>query len=40
MDQSGIHVAEYLTVLPPKAELKQKLHQALIDAKLRLDNIG
>ena len=38
LDQSGIHVAEYLTVLPPKAELEQKLHQAVINAKLRLDN--
>ena len=38
MDKSGIHVAEYLTVLPSKAELKQKLHQAVINAKLRLDN--
>jgi len=38
MDESGIHVAEYLTVLPPKDELEQKLHQAVINAKLRLDN--
>jgi len=38
MDKSGIHVAEYLTVLPPKAELGQKLHQAVINARLRLDN--
>ena len=38
MDKSGIHVAEYLTVLPPKAELEQKLHQAVINAKLRMDN--
>ncbi len=38
MDESGIHVAEYLTVLPPRAELEQKLHQAVINAKLRLDN--
>ena len=38
MDKSGIHVAEYLTVLPPKAELEQKLRQAVINAKLRLDN--
>jgi len=38
LDQSGIHVAEYLTVLPPKAELEQTLHQAVINAKLRLDN--
>jgi len=38
LDQSGIHVAEYLTVLPPKGELEQKLQQAVINAKLRLDN--
>ncbi|MCK5120399.1 MAG: DUF1016 family protein, partial [Methylococcales bacterium] len=38
MDQSGIHVAEYLTVLPPKAELEQQLHQVVINARLRLDN--
>lgn len=38
MDASGIHVAEYLTVLPPRAELEQTLHQAVINAKLRLDN--
>jgi len=38
LDQSGIHVAEYLTVLPPKAELEQKLQQVVINAKLRLEN--
>jgi hypothetical protein len=38
MGKSGIHVAEYLTVLPSKAELEQALHQAVINAKLRLDN--
>ena len=38
LDQSGIHVAEYLTILPPKAELEQQLHQAVINARLRLDN--
>jgi predicted nuclease of restriction endonuclease-like (RecB) superfamily len=38
MDKSGIHIAEYLTVLPPRAELEQKLHQAVINAKRRLDN--
>jgi hypothetical protein len=40
LDQSGIHVAEYLTVLPPKAELEKMLQQAVINAKLRLDNKG
>lgn len=38
MDKSGIHVAEYLTVLPSKVELEETLHQAVINAKLRLDN--
>ena len=37
LDKSGIHVAEYLTVLPPKAELEKKLQQAVINAKLRLE---
>jgi hypothetical protein len=40
LNQSGIHVAEYLTVLPPKTELEKALHQAVINAKLRLDNKG
>ncbi|EKP0307126.1 DUF1016 family protein [Aeromonas veronii] len=29
LDKSGIHVAEYLTALPPKALLQQKLQQAI-----------
>ena len=29
LDQTGIHVAEYLTELPPKAVLQQKLHEAI-----------
>jgi len=33
MDQSGIHVAEYLTQLPPKKILQDKLHQAISRAK-------
>lgn len=36
LDSSGIHVAEYLTTLPPKALLEQRLHQALERARLRL----
>lgn len=35
---AGIHVAEYLTALPPKAVLEQHLHQAIINAKRRLEN--
>ncbi len=38
LDSAGIHVAEYLTTLPPKEVLKQRLHQAIINAKLRLEN--
>ncbi len=26
LDKSGIHVAEYLTVLPPREQLQAKLH--------------
>jgi len=29
LDQAGIHVAEYLTALPSKELLQQKLHQAI-----------
>ncbi len=36
LDKSGIHVAEYLTALPPKALLQQKLHQAISHNKARL----
>jgi len=38
LDQSGIHVAEYLTELPPKALLQQKLHDAIERSRHRLDN--
>ena len=37
MRQDGIMVAEYWTELPPKAELEHRLHQALIEARERLD---
>lgn len=40
LDQSGIHVAEYLTELPPKALLQQKLHDAIERSRQRLDNRG
>jgi len=36
LDQSGIHVAEYLTVLPPKEILQAKLHKAIEIARNRL----
>ncbi len=38
LDASGIHVAEYLTELPPKALLQQKLHDAIERSRQRLDN--
>lgn len=38
LDASGIHVAEYLTELPPKALLQQKLHEAITRSRQRLDN--
>jgi predicted nuclease of restriction endonuclease-like (RecB) superfamily len=34
--QSGIHIAEYLTALPPREVLENKLHQAITSAKARL----
>jgi predicted nuclease of restriction endonuclease-like (RecB) superfamily len=40
LDQSGIHVAEYLTVLPPKEILQQKLHEAVVRSRQRLENRG
>lgn len=36
LDKSGIHVAEYLTALPPKELLQAKLHEAMISARRRL----
>lgn len=36
LDKSGIHVAEYLTVLPPKDLLQAKLQQAIVNARQRL----
>ena len=38
LDQSGIHVAEYLTGLPPRELLEQKLHEAVTLSKARLEN--
>ena len=35
LDKSNIHVAEYLTVLPPKEVLEKKLHDAIDDANNR-----
>lgn len=36
LDKSGIHVAEYLTVLPSREALKAKLHQSVEVARQRL----
>jgi predicted nuclease of restriction endonuclease-like (RecB) superfamily len=38
LDKSGIHVAEYLTVLPSRETLQAKLHQSIETARLRLQN--
>jgi len=37
MHKDGIIVAEYWTELPPKKEMEKRLHQALIEARERLD---
>jgi predicted nuclease of restriction endonuclease-like (RecB) superfamily len=36
LGKSGIHVAEYLTVLPPRETLEAKLHQSIEAARARL----
>ncbi len=38
LDKSGIHVATYLTELPPKEWLKNRLQKSIEDAKSRLNN--
>jgi predicted nuclease of restriction endonuclease-like (RecB) superfamily len=40
MHKDGITVAEYWTELPPKAELEQKLHAALLESRERLARRG
>lgn len=37
LDESGIHVSAYLTDLPPRELLKQKLHEAVRTARSRLE---
>jgi len=39
LDAAGIHVAEYLTVLPPRDVLARKLEDAIGVAKLRFESI-
>lgn len=36
LDEAGIHVAEYLTVLPARELLQQQLHAAIENARPRL----
>jgi hypothetical protein len=38
LDSSGIHVAEYLTELPPREVLRERFHRALLAARARLDH--
>ncbi len=38
LNQSGIHVAEYLTALPPRELLQQKLHTAIEISRARLEH--
>jgi hypothetical protein len=37
LDKSGLRVAAYLTDLPPKKLLEQKLHESALRAKARLE---
>lgn len=37
LNKSGIHVAEYLTTLPPRAVLMERLHQAARRAQLQIE---
>ncbi len=40
LDRSGIRVAAYMTELPPRDLLEQKLHQAIRTARARLEAGG
>ncbi|WP_242482420.1 hypothetical protein [Thiocystis violacea] len=40
LDASGIHVAEYLTLPPPKDVLQAKLDEAIAPSPAGLDNRG
>jgi hypothetical protein len=37
LGSAGIYVAEYLTVLPPPAVLRAKLHRAIETARMRIE---
>lgn len=38
LDKSGIHVADYLTNLPPKAVLEERFQRAIHNARQRIEN--
>lgn len=38
LGQSGIHVAQYLTELPPKDVLKRKLHDAITYSRKAIED--
>lgn len=40
LSQSGIHVAEYMTGLPTKKLLEQKLHEVVARSKARFENLN
>lgn len=40
LDSSGIHVAEYLTVLPPRDVLQARLHQSVENARARIGAVS
>ena len=40
LGKSGIHVAEYLTVLPPRDSLQAKLKQSIEAARLRFSGLA
>jgi predicted nuclease of restriction endonuclease-like (RecB) superfamily len=40
LDKSGIHVAQYLTAMPPKEILERKLHEAIVRARVMLEQRG
>lgn len=40
LSRSGIHVAEYLTALPSKKDLQEKLHKAIAHARQRLSDLS
>lgn len=40
LEPRGIHVAEYLTELPPREVLEHRLHEAIVRTRLRLEQRG